>query len=545
MKPSAKKPAKSLLKKIRHGVQSVAYSNALYRKMLASGAGADRLYFTLPDVWPGDAQAGMALMTGQRSIFDSSSTVSLRQAGTVLRNLRAVGTDAARRMAVELIANWLRHHDSWSEAEWMPDVLGERIAGWISLYEFYAPAATPEFTANLTASLHRQWKHLLRVLPPTLTGVAGLRAIKGLVYGGLNFPDGDKALGLAVDLLKRQLTNEILPDGGSLSRNPSSQLHILRHLVDLRAVLKAADLEAPEIITTAIGQMVPVVKFYRHGDGGLALFHGGGEETSLLIDTVLTQAEIKGRALRRLPDTGYERITAGRGLLLCDCAAPPPRGFDASGHAGLLSFEFGSGKERLIVNCGAMPDANTEWRVAMASTAAHSTLTVEDTNACDVMPSGSVMGNVNVEAQRFEQDGIQSVEMSHDGYQARFGIRHHRLLSLTGDGEELRGCESLSGPADRAFTIRWHLHPNVQASLTQGGKTALLRSEGGSGWRLRVDQPKGENWNEAGVLELESSIYCGNGAPRRSLQLKLSGRTEKLAGDAPTRIFWSLSREKK
>ncbi|HEU0118615.1 MAG TPA: heparinase II/III family protein, partial [Alphaproteobacteria bacterium] len=388
-----------------------------------------------------------------------------------------------------------------------------------------------QFIEELTGSLHRQWKHLLRTMPPNLSGVTGLRAIKGLVYGGFNFPEGDRALGLALDLLRRQMAVEILPDGGSISRNPSTQLHLLRHIIDLRAAFQAAGLDIPDTMRAAISAMVPAIKFYRHGDGGLPLFHGGIEETPLLIDAVLTQADVRARALRRLPETGYERITAGRSLLLVDCSTPPPRGYGA-GHAGLLSFEFATGKERIIVNCGAVPGGAAEWRAACASTAAHSTLSVEDCNACEVMASGNVICTARVDAQRYEQEGTQFVDMAHDGYVPKYGITHQRVLSLSGDGEELRGREILTGPAGRNYALRWHLHPGVQASLAQSGQTALLRTSGGTGWRLRV---------ENGELGLEQSIYCGNGAPRRSQQLRVSGITSP----EQTTIFWSLSREKK
>jgi len=43
------------------------------------------------------------------------------------------------------------------------------------------------------------------------------------------------------------------------------------------------------------------------------------------------------------------------------------------------------------------------------------------------------------------------------------------------------------------------------------------------------------------TLALEPSVYCGGGAPRRSLQLKVRGQTE----EAQTILAWSLIREKK
>ncbi|MDP9126694.1 MAG: heparinase II/III family protein [Pseudomonadota bacterium] len=526
------KPAVKILDQVRRGVQNAAYGNVIYHKILSAGETPDRLHFTLPDPWPGDARAGLALIAAQPSMFDNSPSVSLRNAGLHLRNLRAVGTEAARRMALRLIETWLARHDSWHETEWAPDILGERVASWTAFYEFYGPKAGGDFTERLTASLHRQWKHLARTAPPALTGLAGLQAIRGLIYGALNFENDDRTLSIAGDLLRRQLAAEILPDGGHISRNPSVHCHVLRHLTNLRAVFKAAELDVPESIRIAIAAMLPVLKFFRHSDGGLAVFNGGIEETPLMIDAIITQAEGKGRVLRRLPQMGYERVTAGRSLLLADTGRPPPRGHDATGHAGFLSFEFGQGRERLIVNCG-MPSHNRpEWRMACAATAAHSTLTVEDTNACELSTTGVASSGTYVTAQRYEQNSAQCLEMSHDGYRQPFGIVHQRLLALVADGDSLHGRDVLSGASGRNFALRWHLHPLVQASLAQSGQTALLRTPSGNGWRFKIDR---------GELGLEPSIYCGDGMPRRTLQLKVSGHTD----DAQTVMGWTLVREKK
>lgn len=523
--------AAKILRHVKRGVKSAAYNNLLYRKMLAAGETPTALRFTPPDLWPGDAHIGLALIAEQQPLFDSQLALR-RPVGVQLRSLRAAGTDAARAMCLTLIEKWLAAYDDWHDNEWAPDVLGERIASWIGFYEFYAPAAGAEVIGRITASLVRQWRHLLRTMPPHLIGLKGLHAIKGLVYGGLNFPEGERALGLACDLLRRQMQAEILPDGGPVMRNPSVALHMLRHLIDLRTALQAAGLEVPGEAQTAIDALVPVIKFFRHGDGGLSLFHGSFEETPLLIDAVLTLAAVRGRALRRLPESGFERLSAGRGLLLMDCGRPPPREYSELAHAGLLSFEFGVGRERLIVNCGAIENPNPEWRSACAATAAHSTLTLEDTNACEVLMSGKIESSARVEAHRYEQDGNHFVDARHDGYRSRFGMMHRRLLGLSQDGDELQGRETLKGPAGRHYVLRWHLHPNVQASLAQSGQTALLRLPSGGGWRLRIEE---------GALELESSIYCGSGVPRRSLQLKTSGKTQ--TPDAG--LNWSLTREKK
>jgi uncharacterized heparinase superfamily protein len=520
------KTGKRLLGAVQRGMQNVAYGNPIYRKILASGEAPERLVLSLPDPWPGDSAAGMALISQQRSLFDSTHL----RPGAALRNLRAVGSEAARLKALDYIEDWLDHHDEWNDTEWSPEKIGDRIAGWIGFYDFYAPAATPNLIARMAGSLHRQWKHVSRTLPANLTDLTSIRVIKGLVYGGLNFDDGDQSLALAIDLLKRQLQNEILPDGGHISRCPSIQLHMLRGLIDLREAFKAGGIEAPDSLRVAIHAMLPTLKFFRHGDGGLALFHGSGEESSLMVDAAFTLADAKCRTLRRLPDTGYERVTAGRSLLIADVAAPPPRGYDRRAHAGLLSFEFGQSKERLIVNCGALESASPEWHMACASTAAHSTMTIDDSNACDVLASGGIKGDVKATAQRYEEDNHHCIDMRHNGY-AESHVKYRRLLRLSASGEELSGQEELQAPAGHIFALRWHLHPSVQASLGQSGQTALLRTASGLGWRLRIDGT---------ALTLESSIYCGSGSTRRTLQIKASGVTR----DKPTNILWNLTREK-
>jgi uncharacterized heparinase superfamily protein len=521
-----------LIGKVRRSVQNVAYGNPLYQKILASGETPLRLHFTPADPWPGDAKAGMALLSEQAFAFSFAEDASLPNAATTLRNLRAVGTDSARVASLRLIESWLQQFDGWDKNEWTPENLGARIAAWIGFYDFYAPVAPAGFSQRLAVSLHRQWKHLERTISTSLKGIDALHAARGLIYGGLNFADGDSALGLACDLLQRQLTAEILHDGGHISRNPSAQLHILATLVDIHNILEMAGIQVPPSIGTGLVALVPALKFFRHGDGGLALFNGAVEETPLMIDAVLTQAVARGRVLRRLPETGYERLLGGRSLLIVDAASPPARAYGNEGHAGLLSFEFSAGRERIIVNCGSVPGGTGEWRAACAATAAHSTLTVADTNACDIDGDGGITGHVQTSSQRFEENGAQGVEMAHNGYYARFGLTHTRRLQLLDDGETLSGRDLLQGRSGREFTLRWHLHPSVKASLSQGGQTALLRTPSGSGWRLKIDN---------GQLGLESSVYCGNVAPRRTIQIKTTGVTNT----HDTIVKWSLMREKK
>jgi len=531
-----------VLRYLRKKTQALVYGSPFYRALLGRGKNPPHLHLILNDSWPGDAKAGQAIAASPSSPFEPAQPLTPAKRKPLLahgwlRDLKAMGTDSAKRKARALLKDWLINRDNWEEESWAPDVLGERLTNWISFHDFCAVHADEDLEERLIASLLRQRNHLLRVLPAPLTGTEGLQAIKGLIVADLSLSKGRKALGLGLELLQRHLAAEILPDGGHISRNPDAQLKMLHHLIDIRAALRAAGQETPPELLTAIERMVPALKLFRHGDGGLAHFNGGHQDNGLEMEAVLSMAEARGRVLRRLPQTGYERVTAGRALLLVDVGVPPPWPHDKTAHAGLLSFEFSVGRERLIVNCGAGPEGDEEWRAATAATAAHSALILADTNACEVLPEGHIGHRPKpVAAQRYEQDGAHYVETAHGGYESGFHVTHHRSLCLAAEGEELHGRDLLSGPPGQEYTIRWHLHPTVQASLVQGGQAALLLTPSGLGWRFRI-----ESGIMGGELSLESSVYCGGGTPRRTLQLKVTGRTD----EDPAVIGWMLVREKK
>jgi uncharacterized heparinase superfamily protein len=266
----------------------------------------------------------------------------------------------------------------------------------------------------------------------------------------------------------------------------------------------------------------------RHGDGGLALFNGSKEETSAVVELVLTQAGRGGRAPAALPDGGFQRLQAGRSVLLVDAGVPAPEGVDRYAHAGTLSMELSVGRERLIVNCGAFPAGPAEWRDATRATAAHSTLVIADISSSELKPVGLGRRPAMVEVQRQEANGAHWLEASHDGWKKLFGAVHRRRLYMAESGEDIRGEDVVEAPSPQPFTVRFHLHPEVTASLQQDGEAVLLRLRSGTGWRLRADGAR---------LSLEESIYLGGLEPRRGEQVVLTG-----FADGPQQVKWAISK---
>jgi len=335
----------------------------------------------------------------------------------------------------------------------------------------------------------------------------------------------------AMKSLERELSAQILPDGGHISRSPSLQLRVLQDLIDTRAVLRSAQIEVPTVLKDVIERMAPMLRFFRHGDRRLALFNDSLEEDGVLIDLVLTRSETKGRAPSHAADTGFDRLQAFKSLVLIDTGKPSPRGFDDHAHAGPLSFELSHERERIIVNCGAYrgPKPNW-WRVARAS-AAHSVMVVADTNSVEIRADGTLgRAPTSVARERAEHEGQQWVSGTHDGYRERFGLIYARQLFLSADGEDLRGEDRLTGLPGAVFAVRFHLHPSVQAWLVRDGSAALLRLPSGAVWRLRA---------AGGEMGLGESIYLGSGEARRTQQVVLSGTVPP----GGVTVRWAIRRE--
>jgi len=223
-------------------------------------------------------------------------------------------------------------------------------------------------------------------------------------------------------------------------------------------------------------------------------------------------------------------------------AAPPPRSKHARwGCASTLAFEMSDGVHRLIVNCGgaALAGGQVPARIeqGLRATAAHSTLVLDNANSTAVLLGGKLgKGVEQVEVERGEiaraGGDVQRIEASHDGYAARYGLVHRRILMLRGDGCELLGEDILTPPSKKGqrgkvgFAIRFHLGRGVEVRLSEDRRGAGLMLPDGALWQFRL------GGNDSGAsVEIEESMWVdGDGRPHAIDQLVVQGMTSRGGG---------------
>lgn len=491
------------------------------------------------DLWPGDAARGQRLLKGE---FEVSGTVypllpaeATRAEGSMrggsptwraalhgfawLRDLRALGTDGARLRARALTQDWLARTGDEAMAK-VPEVAGARLAAWLGHWDFLAATAEDPFRRAIMQRMAQDTRALVASLPAECDHRGALVALKGALAASVALEE-EAWTARCLRLLPSELERQFLPDGCHAERSPATHLAAFQDLIEIRNLLHGAGLEAPSHLALALDHAGPALRLFRHGDGGLACFNGTREETAALLDLVLTQAQARGRAPLILADGGFQRLQAGRTLVIADCGAPPPsrpppsagglpRGADRQHHAGTLSFEMSVGRDRVVVNCGAAPAAEDAWRDALRATAAHSTLILSDTNSAELRPEGLGRRPEHVKADRQESDGAQWLDASHDGWKRPFAAIHRRRLWLSESGDDLRGEDTVEAEVRPAYEMRFHLHPRVVATLAEEG-TVSLRLPSGAIWRLRA----------AGVrVSLEDSVHAA-GEPKPAQQVVL------------------------
>lgn len=546
------RPPNAFWSGLKYGAVRLARGAGVYSATLA-GRRAPPPAVALPTPFAGDPERGRQILEGAFS-FAGERIAQARNPWTAvgagpgwlaqangfawLGDLAAHGGAPAQARARGLVVDWAAADAAGSLAEseiaWRAEVTGRRVWSWLARYGWLVEGAAETERDALLDSLGRQVRHLSRVAGREGVDEERLTGVAGFVAACLCLPNWAGARGEAVGLLAEELSRAVLPDGCHATRSPRVQLQVLEDLTALREAFRAAQQETPAALQSAIDRMAPMLRFFRHGDGGLALFNDSREGDPAEIDSVLALADARGRPPRRAPHGGFERLVAGRLTVLMDAGAPPPAGYDGHAHAGVLSLEISAGAERLVVNCGAATRPDGDWSSAQRATAAHSTLGLADTNSSEVLTQARRLGKrrARTECDRREADDSIWVEAGHDGYWTGFGASVRRRLFLAAAGDDLRGEDSVDGADGQPFTIRFHLHPKVQVSLLHTHTAALLRTPSGQGWRLRA---------VGADMALTDGVYLGRGEGKRTQQIILTG----VVGPEGAQVKWALQREAK
>lgn len=506
--------------------------------------------------------AGQSLDVGLQGNPWTIATPSMRFASWLhgfswlVDGLGIKGTSGHTRMA-GLVDSWIVTYGQWNDFAWAPDILSQRLFYWLA---FWSPAlstaVSPVQTQRRRTSAVKQLKALRKSYSRVSNGIPRLRAAAAITLGGARLSDPSHIyLARGLDWLDDEIDKQVLPDGGHVSRSPEQTAQALEILLIVDQILQDRGVEGSSTLSRAIDRLAPVVSFFTHADGSLAVFNGGGAVSKRIIKILQANTPGDAKAFGYCPHTGYQRIARDGLVLIMDTSSAPPKPFDDKAHMAPLAFEVSTPGGKLLTSCGWNEQQPPAWRRPVRAAAAHNTLIINDQSPGQLLALGwktRLFGEVvdvpagPVKAVRKEQEGGVWLEATQEGYRASYGLSHRRRFYMSKLGDDLRGEDSLLLPLGQAalrhdevdFDIRFHVHPNVRVSLSQDQASVLLVQDGKSGWRFRSD---------SGPLKIESSVYLAEGSrPVRSQQIVISGRAycDSDGEGRSNRVRWSLRKLK-
>src|ERR1700712_1111164 len=193
-----------------------------------------------------------------------------------LRHLRAAGSGITRAHARALGGERMSVQGAYDAVAWQPEIMARRIIAWLSQAPLILHDADDRFYRRFLRSLVRQVRYLRHTAIEARDGVPRMHALIALTYATLCMAGQARHMRGAVKQLMAEIDRQILADGGHVSRNPGALIELLLDFLPLRQAFQARNPAPPPQLNNAIDRMMPMMRFFRHGDGVFAHFNGMG-----------------------------------------------------------------------------------------------------------------------------------------------------------------------------------------------------------------------------------------------------------------------------
>ncbi len=506
-----------------------------------------RLLATPPDPLPAEAARGKALLMGKfhfqgmdqelasidyNKLLLPPAMIDYIHRFEWLRDLSAAtNRGEGTAVAADIAAEWLAGNGGKvREPAWSVENCAWRLLNMAVAAPFILSSNDPVYRSSILNHFARTARHLDRSAPRGGIRFQRLCGWVGVVAASLLLPEGKARRIVGENGLAVSLAETIFDDGGVISRSPMQLIEIVGLLSLLRQCYLAVDEAMPEVLNDALSRAVPALLGLTHADGGLGAWQGSGHIGPEKIEAIVAASGVRARPHRQALDWGYQRVAASNSVLLLDAGPPPLARQFSAGCASTLALEFSHGNQRLVINCGGSGLVGATIPASLArglrTTAAHSTLCIDDTNSTAILPGGQLgRGVTEVGLERRDIEKATRIEASHDGYARSFGYNHSRLLILRSDGLELRGEDSLL-PAGKAKPrdgvpchIRFHIGPDIELATNDREGTVILRLPDGGAWLFAAGM---------GTAGVDESLWVDeNGMPRPTQQIVVAAETDK------------------
>lgn len=424
--------------------------------------------------------------------------------------------------ARHIVEDWItRHTPSSTAVGWEPYPTSLRLQNWCAVFfdKFREQTLADEvFRTWLWKSMFHQAQWLAGHLEFHLLGNHLLENAVTLAMLGSCF-NGVEAQAwhdLGVDLLARELVEQILPDGGHFERSP---MYHDRVMYTLATLFNIGSEDVRSIVYAPLAKMVEASHAFAHGDGKEALFNDAasgiyptGTELAKYAKHAgaITELPAAKAGFVALPDTGYFGWRGADGTsVLCDAAPIGPDYLPGHAHGDIFSFELCLRGQRVLVDSGTYDYEPGEMRTYCRSTAAHNTVEIDNQDQCEFWGAFRVARRGHPHDLRHESlaDGFR-LSGWHDGYMRLAGKPTHARRFRWHAVGVLMVRDVVNSLSSHQIVSRLHLHPGC--TLQRVAEHAV---------QVISDQVHCTILTAGGLLGVEDGWFCPEFGVRQSTQV--------------------------
>jgi len=432
-----------------------------------------------------------------------------------------------------IVDKWISKNKNYNTLSWQIDVLSKRVISWIANSKLTYDDGSVKYKKIFNSSVNKQVNHLINEISKSNSVDDKLLGCVAILITGLSYQN-EKFLNYSLELLKKIVNNSFDDEYFPKTRSIRQLNFYLKYFVLVRELLKESLHEIPEYLDEIIFYLGKSYAIFSNFSQSL-LFNGNHEGDLQEFNKYLALYKYKFENSNNEVG-GYVILKNKNSALAMDVGHSPSKSFSNNYQSGALSFEFFYKEKKLISNSGYFQDYKNKLNLISKSSAAHSTLVIDNHSSCSFKNNSEIKileNGVKINDKDIvNEKNYWLIKASHNGFLKKFGIIHERCLEYFTDKNELIGVDKLILKKDfksRKFDVRFHMVPGIKLTKTLDNKTILIEIEN-SGWRFS---------SNCEIINIESGIYFGiKNQSRENQNICISGEIE----DINQEIKWEFKK---
>ena len=385
-------------------------------------------------------------------------------------DLQAWDASSKKKLHSDLVDKWIRENPPGMGNGWEPYPSSLRIVNWIKW-----GLAGNSLSDEALHSLAVQARCLFKKLEYHLLGNHLFANAKALIFAGLFFdgPEAGSWLNKGLQILDKQVGEQILADGGHFELSPMYHSIILEDLLDLVNLMNTYGMEVPGIWLNSIPRMTYWLEGMCHPDGDISFFNDAALGIASTLKDLkaysrrlgFVETALSRKGLSEFRESGYVRLENRGAVLIADVGKIGPDYLPGHAHADTLSFELSVQGQRIFVNSGISCYGNSQERLAQRGTESHNTMSLDHKNSSQVWSGFRVAKRaypLGLEVEAMSDKSFR-IRCGHDGYTRLAGKPvHWREWLLTQAVLEIKDCVTGGGVRGRAS---YYLYPGATVKI--------------------------------------------------------------------------------